>query len=52
VIQGINMVSAVFAPAANRVHLSCGRMRAAEGAFKEYELFAGEQPAAPPAAER
>ena len=51
VIQGINMVSVIFAPAANRMHLSCGRMRAAEGTFKEYELFAEDQPAAP-AAER
>jgi len=29
----------VFDPAANKMHLSCGRMKAAEGEFKEYRIF-------------
>ncbi len=39
VLQWINMVSVVFDPAANRMHLSCGRMKAAEGVFREYRIF-------------
>lgn len=39
VLQGINMISVIFAPARNKMFLSCGRMRAAEGAFIEYPLF-------------
>ncbi len=39
VIQDINMLSVVFLPSANKMLLSCGRMRAAEGPFTEYKLF-------------
>jgi hypothetical protein len=39
VIQDINMLSVVFLPSANKMLLSCGRMRAAEGVFIEYKLF-------------
>ncbi len=39
VLQDINMLSVVFLPRANKMLLSCGRMRAAEGTFTEYTLF-------------
>lgn len=42
VLQSINMLSVVFLPAANKMLLSCGRMRAAEGPFTEYTLFEKE----------
>jgi hypothetical protein len=43
VLLDCNLVSVVFQPARNRMFLSCGRARAAEGEFKEYELFAEEK---------
>jgi hypothetical protein len=39
VLQWINIVSVVFDPTANKMHLSCGRTKAAEGAFREYQIF-------------
>jgi hypothetical protein len=43
VLASINLLSVVFVPAKNKMHLSCGRTRAAEGEFKEYELFPEEK---------
>lgn len=39
VLQNINIVSVIFKPKANKMLLSCGRLRAAKGTFTEYELF-------------
>jgi hypothetical protein len=49
VILPINIVSVVFMPSQNRMLLSCGRLRAAEGEFTEYELFPTAEAPAPPA---
>jgi len=39
VMLPINILSVIFVPAQNRMLLSRGRLRAAEGEFREYELF-------------
>ncbi len=39
VLQKINIVSVVFDPGGNKMHLSCGRLAAAEGVFREYRIF-------------
>ena len=40
VMRGHNLLCALFVPAENRMLLSCGRIRAAQGKFTEYKLFA------------
>jgi len=44
VLQTINIVSVVLVPSRNKMFLSCGRLRAAEGEFTEYEIFPAEPP--------
>jgi hypothetical protein len=39
VLASINLLSVIFQPAKNKMQLSCGRTRAADGEFREYELF-------------
>ena len=46
VMLPINLLSVVFVPQDNTMHLSCGRYRAATKKFREYTLFE-DRPAAP-----
>jgi len=39
VLMHINLLSVIFVPARNRMHLACGRSRPAQGEFVEYVLF-------------
>jgi hypothetical protein len=39
VIQEINLLTVIFQPSRNRMRLSCGRQRAAEGVFQEMAMF-------------
>lgn len=51
VMMDINILSAVFLPSSNRMLLSCGRMRAAQGEFREYALFPDRGPVGEPSEE-
>lgn len=41
VLQQSNLLSVVFVPERNAMHLSCGMRRAAAGRFEEHQLFEG-----------